>query len=551
MMKDLCLFFVRHGARRTNEGMRMLFDFGKGPEDLGFDLRHFREWLWTWRRVTQEVEIYDWNSNMLWQLSNIFDREGTARRIPPKVESWLTAYDAGRWQFPLPVPPFTDVDEIDVWIDRAWRVWESVVLALQFGSQRQEPEQGDPRAELLRELELPSLDEWDIQTLRILDSDRWPAVMARNLFGWIETICQQPHKDRLDRARPTLQALDDLFSKIPHRRDIKSSLKQILEELLNLPIWRRRHELYQAWVLTQIDHALEPYGPKVHHVDGTLLFSFAGTHVATAECVKGNFYVWSELRTPFESPIGRGRRRGIQPDYTITLEPITNPLSTIVVIETKQYAKASARNFAEALIDYARGRPNACVILVNYGAAPERILRRVPEELRSRTILLGHFRPGQQNELATFQELIRKALPPPPPVKTTPGRMFDLIAVDISGSMADRLKRAEALETLRWAVYSCPGARLLAVDTEVRVRLSASDEALRQLLALPRNRGTNLPQALSKEDYRRALVITDQDGWHQLERSGLKPKMALILDQEAFIRVNSETSDVDKRTDDD
>ncbi|HXF68667.1 MAG TPA: hypothetical protein VNK89_02575 [Thermoflexus sp.] len=556
MMNELCVFFVRHGARRTNEGMRMLFDFGNGPKDLGFDLRHFREWAREWRRITQQVEVYDWDSGTLWELGRIFREQLTGphtwenfySRRPQGTREWLDAYSQaysrygseGQWLFPLPEPlpepPRVDVPEIDTWLERAWRVWESVVRAYSaFG-----PSDLEEQEELRRTLELPDFDNWDPKMLRVLNSDRWPEVMAIGLYGWAEDLRRFPLEERLNRARPALNRLNDLFSRIPRQTRTVQQLTQALIELLHLPIWRRRHELYQVWVLTQIDEALKPYRPKVHHVDGTLLFSFSGTHVATAECEEGNLHIWSELRTPLKNPIGRGRKKGIQPDYTIALEPITNPLSTRVVVETKQYARASVRDFVEALIDYARGRPNARVILVNYGAAPEWILDYVPNELRQRTMLLGCFRPREHKVLTDFQRLVRDALPSPPPVEAPVGRVFDLIAVDISASMADQLKRAEALEILRWAIHSSPGARLLAVDTEVQLRLNASDEALRQLLALPHKGGTNLPRALSQDDCRRGLVITDPDGWQQLENSGLKPKMVLVLGQQAFVYVNAE-----------
>ena len=263
-------------------------------------------------------------------------------------------------------------------------------------------------------------------------------------------------------------------------------------------------------------------------MDGTLLFSFAGTHVATAKCVEGNLHIWCELRTPCKAPIGQSRKKGIQPDYTIALEPVTHPQSTRVVVEAKQYAKASAKSFAEALIDYTKGRPKARVILVNYGPAPQQILERIPEDLRSRAFLLGYFRPGQQNVLTTFQCLIRESLPSPL-VTTSHRQVFDLIAVDISGSMAQHLETIEALEILQWTVCNSPGARLLAIDTDIRFQQNASDETLQQILALPRRGGTDLPKALSRYDLSQGFVITDNDGWQQLKRSGLQPKITLVF----------------------
>ena len=39
-----------------------------------------------------------------------------------------------------------------------------------------------------------------------------------------------------------------------------------------------------------------------------------------------------------------------------------------MVVECKQYKRASAENFTAAIIDYAANRPNAKVLLVDYGA---------------------------------------------------------------------------------------------------------------------------------------------------------------------------------------
>ncbi len=77
-------------------------------------------------------------------------------------------------------------------------------------------------------------------------------------------------------------------------------------------------------------------------------------------------HVWSELKSPFYAPIGKGRKKGIKPDYSLTLEPITEPETTLLTIECKQYKRGDAKNFLAAVVDYARGLPSSKVILMNY-----------------------------------------------------------------------------------------------------------------------------------------------------------------------------------------
>jgi hypothetical protein len=67
----------------------------------------------------------------------------------------------------------------------------------------------------------------------------------------------------------------------------------------------------------------------------------------------------------------------MQPDYSLITSPITSPESSILEVECKQYLVASKRKFADALTDYANGRPNAQIVLVNYGRASSDILNEV------------------------------------------------------------------------------------------------------------------------------------------------------------------------------
>jgi hypothetical protein len=212
------------------------------------------------------------------------------------------------------------------------------------------------------------------------------------------------------------QRLAPILDRIPSRPVDVSVLLEDLDEILSMPVWKRRHEVYSVWVGSRVVDAL---GEKatVHASDGTILFSFRATHLATLPLGPGGgLQLWTELRTPLQDPIGKGRKSGIQPDYVLTSEPADDPTRSLIVVECKQYLQASSRNFGEAVIDYARGHPNAFILLVNYGpwggSLPERS-ELLDRSGRPRTRIIGQFRPGSPAAIREFQAIFRELLPKP------------------------------------------------------------------------------------------------------------------------------------------
>jgi hypothetical protein len=559
MVRDLYEFLYLHGVKKTNNQMRMLFDFGKGPEDLGFDLKHFREILEKYMKIFRYFIVYGWNYDTLWELARIFNDYWKHTPKDSNVSQWLIEYDYGEINDPFRInPPMTGNEEVDSWLKKAWQVWVSLIEECRkYGRSRKnlkeyayrmkdksintlEGERRESYKQIKNDLEIPDLGEWDPWVLYILNSDRWPEVMLRGLFGFAENLIEIHQRGEIDIENQIIQSflqrIQELYSKLPKWEMKKADLVKEFIEILNLPIWKRRHELYQTWVLTQIDRALEAYQRTIHHVDGSLILRFSGTHIGTVETEEGLIHIWSELRSPLNNPIGQGRKGHIQPDYTLTFEPITDPSRTIVVIECKQYRKANPTNFANAVTDYLRGRPNSQIILVSYGEIPNNMLTKVDEDLRKRVLFLGNFRPLAQNEsreikqLETFKDALLRFLPKP--LRTTINLMkelmFELIAVDVSGSMNDKLDDERVLTILRMVVSSSPTAKLLAIDTKVRREWPDGKIGLQQLLQLPRNGDTNLSSALAGYDLSRAVIFTDEQGWRQLSK--LDPPPYLVIE---------------------
>ena len=561
MMADLCVFFYLHGVKKTNKEMKILFDFGKGPEDLGFDLKHFREILWKYRKITQYVAIYGGNHNTLWSLAGIFRDFWRYNPQDPNAEDWLFNYGENRkFNLPLPILAVTGIEEIDLWLQRVWQVWATIILeCIKYGSkrddlrecaetrQRERPEIPEEERKESYEFirysqELPDFKEWDAWTLFVLDSDRWPESMLRGLFGSIEKLIEIPKAERMVEAQPIIQQIQELFSTLPRWEGEREVLIKELLELLNLPIWNRRHELYQTWVLTQIDKATENYQRTIHHVNGALILRFSGTHVGTIETEKGRIHIWSELRSPLANPLGKGRKGHIQPDYSLTFEPVTDPSQTVVAIECKQYRKANPKNFGDALIDYARGCPKAKVVLVNYGDIPGKILSQKDDSLKQRTLSIGNFVPDRLEEFEIFKDALIQSIPNTVYLEKEINEValkemqFDLIVVDISGSMKKALDEERVLRILQMMVNSSPTAKLLAVDTTVKKEWSKAKIGLHELLDLPRSRGTALPSALSDYDLEHSALLTDDNGWNQLINMNVPPYLVIEVGNEKEVK---------------
>jgi|SanBayMetagenome_1026888.scaffolds.fasta_scaffold19143_1 hypothetical protein len=415
MMSDLLCMFEKAGAKQTNKNLAISFDFGKNIPELKFDLSHFKNFIEVWKRVSEVYLANEWDVETIWKLNNLL-RENSGDTQNLDLQTWLDQYSEQKvWpDLQLPAPRSGDLD-LDKTLAKVWKVWSEVVTETsKYGKERKILQNiGFGRPENLSESEQKILQEeqvrWPAKLLAQIDSDNWSASLAEGAYVKAERISKlEPHSSE---ATELQKKLENLFTKVAKVEVKGETLIQQLQEFLQLPLWQHRHELYSVWIATQILNSLEDYSTRIHQVDGTLKFSFSGTHFATVDDFEPSLHIWTELRSPLKNPIGKGRSKSIQPDYSLVVDPITSPESSLLVIECKQYYKASAKNFSSALSDYARGRPNAHIILVNYGPANQNILDEVDATVRNRTHIIGMMRPGSIAFQAEFKKLIKDTLP--------------------------------------------------------------------------------------------------------------------------------------------
>ena len=195
-----------------------------------------------------------------------------------------------------------------------------------------------------------------------------------------------------------LQLLDKHWGSIIEKAGIKtySEYEKVLREVLELPIWKKRYELYSAWISTKILDAFPETSLKFCVVDGKLSYSFGGSKIAEITIAGNTIYLWAELRSRFDlSGLNRtSRKNHIQPDYRLITSEDNPEQSTVAVIECKQYKIANRKNFSEALTDYANACPDAIVILADYGSLPKNLMEGLDEKIRVRCAAYGELIPG-------------------------------------------------------------------------------------------------------------------------------------------------------------
>lgn len=314
MMQELLDYFESAGATDGPEAWTLAL--GEGTDRLEVNLDHFRKWIergMTTLTKRRQVPIVDYSA--LWALREHFylledgetDSQGQVWHSQPKpsvisedLEAWLRAYDEGTYR-PLPQVVQKVYEREDAVGDVAALVIELYGAVTALAPTRQALEE--------RGRYLPSGDFWSVNSLRNFESDFWVKGRVLDLAAW--------HDAPPGRQRAVADSIESQLRNLPRRTARLNITIQEIEEILSLPIWKRRYELYSAWVLTTILHALKDHSIKLHHDNGLISFYFRETLMASIVSSDPPLQLFAEKRTAAENLVGHGRTSAIQPDYSL------------------------------------------------------------------------------------------------------------------------------------------------------------------------------------------------------------------------------------------
>ncbi|WP_120337415.1 hypothetical protein [Cryobacterium soli] len=393
MLEDLLQLYSEIEAKQADdESLLIQYEFDEGhPVDVL--LSNFRRDVTELTGVVRQVTRLDVSQESLWEFPYRTDSWKVSDE--PQLERWRRSYvdDSVYGDFPRQSPTG------NLALDNAIRKAESIISAVlkatrRYGETREEFGRGHP-GEF-------GVNGSERGILSVLHSDKW---VSSSVLGMDSVI-----KERSLSEQEIADALADWADQFPLAAATETVLMSAVESLLSLPMWGKRHALYSAWLLTQIDLAVDGKLTYVV-VNGKLSFPFGGSQLATLDTVDGPLELWTEMRSSLVKPKGTGRTNAIQPDYRFVADVNDRVNTTHLAIEAKQYAKSTKAVHAHALDDYTRGLPNAMVILAAYGPVSRNVLDSIPQGQSDRAIVIRHLRPAAVDAREEFARQVNKALP--------------------------------------------------------------------------------------------------------------------------------------------
>ena len=437
MMRDLLEYFEAAGA--TEGPVNWVLVLGDGREKLEVDLDAFRKWVKTAARSRPGTRIVPvLTAGELWEMRKCFyptrrkdpsigPGEEDYRQPEPRVKNteltnWLSAYKNSDYP-DLPAAVTVALADKGPVGDVAALLTE-IYSALRAIGRNREDLRRKGRASVARD------DSWSARGLWYFESDYWVRGRVLDLASY-----EQATKKQQARVRRELSA----YFRNRSRRRMKQDVDiNDLEQILSLPAWRKRYELYSAWILTLLLKALEGHAIELQHDNGRISFSFRETLMARVQSAVPPVAIYSERRVALANPVGHGRSRGAQPDYSFW----TEDGKCLLAVECKHHKRSSTRNFADALNDYGAALGSAQIVLANYGPVSPAVLEAIENDRRSRCSAVGNVNPGELKTLQKVCDIVREAIGDSRPLphlqdlnRAIGSAKAKLLVVDISGSM--------------------------------------------------------------------------------------------------------------------
>lgn len=418
MLADLLAMYAQIGARgNENESLRIKI----GDDDDGLDesLHSFRETVESVRYVIDSIGAPFDEVEWLWSCPL---RASWPEETPESIRDWLDHYngrDLGSYGMPIPRVPASGlaavdklaIDVIDV-LEAHRRYLLSYASSLHDLRNTWVPADKDAHSRR---------DKGMTSGAFFAATDHWLSTHALAVHAWVAGL--RSNSGDGGAINETVEDVTKWLRSMPLQQRLLSQVLRQLTDILSLPAWRKRHEIYSAWIVTLINKAVPKERLQFIVRDGVFAMPFRAVHLADILCSTGVVEFWSELKSPLSDPVGHGRKNGIQPDYRFVQSTRqtfqssssgkTDPTQgTMLAIEVKQYLKSAKKNPGQALADYTRGLPKARVFLVAYGPVSQNVMEYVPDATRSRAEVFRDVRPFEEGQ-SRLKDAISEMFPPP------------------------------------------------------------------------------------------------------------------------------------------
>jgi hypothetical protein len=507
MMRDLLDYFQRAGITEGPSQWKLALT--SEDDSLEVDLDHFKKYIKAaeTRRLPLEVPVVD--DSQYWAMFSAFRELGGVRNSVEGTDShhWLSTLKAAdRWNsevVPIPWLPLPPV--VNRMLARNDGLRDGAAILYEFAARVQShvPNYVTLRRELFElRRSLPREIAVDLER----EHDKWIEGMVENLAAF--EIAPADDQQRI------AQTLAEMFKGVNRAPSASLVSLEDLAAILDLPIWKRRYELYSAWVFTQFLAAMSGHDVVLHSENGTLTFGFHATKLATIRSLRQEIVVYGERRVAASNLKGYGRHTGIQPDYTVWTE---KPEVCQMAIECKHYKKPSYLNFSHALHDYSTNLPTARVILGNYGPISQRlgIDTKNGGETR-RQFAFGNLHPENVSAIQEFRRAVRSVFGDPisAGAQESVQNATRILAFDISPSMRKALRDPELRGAVEQIMVSLVITHFAAADDRLRAFEKADVERLDWLIAQSQSDHTALRAAADelRAQASELFFLTDGDG---------------------------------------
>lgn len=392
MLTDLLRTYEAAGARSNKYNIEVVFNFDGVPAKFHLDQFRREEIMIQERASLRSYLERPWD---LIELLKKYDRRLCASecdRFPQEIQDWFMKYQLN--QLPEHLPSFPDTLDSQL-KERLKEVRDLAENALHRYSIEYSPQKGLKKS-IEDACKKYATKFWFAET------DHWLGNFVRyfyNVVDYYNTVSRFhgrfEEKERIDFAN----AIDDFLTSDAVKVVSEEEKYTAILEILDMPFWKYRYEMYSAWVFTCIVDAVSDLGISYHIENGILSFDFSGSLIASLYLPGVTFDIWAEKRHPAVNPKGKGRKANIQPDYSIIMHP-DRKKTICMLIECKQYKKSNNENFANAVNDYTIACPSAKVFLTNYGKISKKLTAWLKPEVIKRSATYGNMQP---NELIRMQ----------------------------------------------------------------------------------------------------------------------------------------------------